>query len=255
LVYHYKLYITKTETDAQPLIHLAYALELSSQTLALEALAMTCCLLDTQDRFITETKYSSRSAPLVSTSPIVIFNQISHDKRLDGISMSTNQDASQLNLPSEHEDVVLAYWNALEFEDITNQFQEMQRLAVALAVSLKKSGSNQILLSRNLLHSSRAVRVLLPLMPARFRIPLIRQWWLLAITAYLSHGRVESATERIVGVDDKNNDWKDVEARAQSHGMQNAYHLGDMVSIKQMAETWGDPDRYYLKAALLYGEE
>lgn len=241
--------------DAQPMIHLAYAIELSSKTLAIEALAMTCCLLDTQDKYITEIKYNSRSGSFSSQSPIAVFNEIAQDSRLDGIRDSAQTGASQLELSKEHEDVVLEYWHALEFGNLTSQFEEMQRLAVALAVSLHKSVAQQSPLTRNLLHGSRAVRVLLPRIPGRFRIPLIRQWWLLAITTYICNGRVQSATGQIAKVDSKDNDWKAVEALVQTKGLHDVYFLGDIVSIRQMADTWGDSDRYYLKAALLYGEE
>jgi Questin oxidase-like len=238
------------------MIHMAYAVELSSQTLAIEALAMTCCLLDTQDKYITEIKYSGREGHFSSKSPIAVFNQIAHDRRLDGVTQSSESRASLLELSKEHEDVVLEYWNTLDFGSLTNQFEEMQRLAVALALSLHKSVAQQSTLTRNLLHASRAVRVLLPHIPGKFRVPLIRQWWLLAITTYICNGRVESATGQIAKVEAKDSDWKVVENRVNSKGaLHDAYLLGDLVSIRQMADTWGDSDRYYLKAALLYGEE
>jgi Questin oxidase-like len=242
-----------TVLDAQPLIHLAYALELSSPTLAIEALTMACCLLDTEDKYMTESKSNSRKGTFSAASPITVFNEIAHDSRLNGITPSSS--GGGLELSKEHEQVVLEYWNALEIDNLTSQFEEMQRLAVALAISVRKSVKQPSALTKNLLHSSRAVRVLLPLIPPKYCVPLIRQWWLLVITTYVCNGRVESATQQIARVDADGMDWGTVEARSQRNGLHDAYFIAEIVAIRQMAETWGDPDRYYLKAALLYGEE
>jgi questin oxidase-like protein len=218
--------------EAQPLIHLAYALHFQSQTMAIEALAMACCLPDTQSEYITDSKYQVETGDFSSTSPTEIFNQISKDKRLKKSSGSEN-------------DLALEYWNALKLADMTSQFEEMQRLAVAFSINQPKSRS------RNVVNGSAAVRVLLPLIPAQFRIPLIKQWWLLAISAHIADGgkATDAGMRRIVEEDTQQTRWRDVASVAEAKWINDADVLGELVSLKQMAETWEDTGYYFLKAA------
>lgn len=59
----------------------------------------------------------------------------------------------------------------------------------------------------------------------------------------------------ITSKDAKNKTWEEVQSTLRTRGLRDAYYLGDAVSLSQAAETWGDNDRFYLKAGILYGEE
>lgn len=208
---------------------------------------MTCCFPDIQSKYITERKYHTRNSDFSTKSPTEIIREIATDHRLN--------NCSKANIFEDHEEIVLEYWNALELTDLTTQFEEMQRLAVALAVNPRKHLSPDYPSGTLLLHSSRAVRVLIPIIPPKFRIPLIGQWWLLAITTYICNGRKPLEMDPITSKDAKNKTWEEVQSTLRTRGLRDAYYLGDAVSLSQAAETWGDNDRFYLKAGILYGEE
>jgi hypothetical protein len=206
--------------------------------MAIEALAMACSLPDTQSDYITNSKYQVPKGDFSSTSPTEIFEQMSNDERLNKSSDC-------------EEDIMLEYWNALKLNDVTTQFEEMQRLVVAFSISQPKSRS------RNIVHSSAAVRVLLPLIPWHVRVPLIKQWWLLAISAYISNGRepMDAGMRRIANENIQQTRWWGVESTAEAKWTHDAIVLGELVSLRQMAETWEDSGKYFLKAASIVANE
>lgn len=89
---------------------------------------------------------------------------------------------------------MLEHWNAWQVEDPRAQFEESQKAAVALLVGTPRPGGREgkyDFFIVHLLTSSHAVRILLPLIPAKFQVPLVRQWWLLRWRCMLrSCGRV-----------------------------------------------------------------
>jgi hypothetical protein len=61
----------------------------------------------------------------------------------------------------------------------------------------------------HVLTSSHAIRILLPLVPAKFHVNLLRQWWLFALAVYIAQTRPPIGQhEGIQGYNVKGRDWK-----------------------------------------------
>lgn len=115
----------------------------------------------------------------------------------------------------EKEDVFLEYWNAWELSNPKEQFEESQKTAVAILVGTappEKSAFDFFLV--HLLTSSHAVRILLPLIPAKYHINLVRQWWLFTLAVYIAQVRPTISPEVIDDYDLKGRNWKFVMDKA-----------------------------------------
>jgi len=237
------------------LIHLGYAYELSSSTVAIEALAGACCFYNFLHKYLDDPAYS-KPAPetLSSTSPLQLLDRIAKDSRFDIFSHSG--DGNLEPLFEKREAAVLEYWNAWTLTFPKEQFEQSQKAAVALLVGTHERDSKFDFFLVHLLTSSHAVRILLPSMPADIQVPLVRQWWLLAISIYIAQLRPNINLDRIDTVDLKGRDWKYVDhAGLTGTKSLDAHFVKALRAMKEAAETWGDPEQFYLKAAVKFADE
>ncbi|KAF2636734.1 hypothetical protein P280DRAFT_493000 [Massarina eburnea CBS 473.64] len=256
---------------AHPLIHLGYAYELNSKTVAIEALALGACFYSSLHKYIDEPSYTKPS-PHKSTSLLDILNKVKNDKRFDGIYEHRSGDISKVF--AEQEDAFLEYWNAWELPDPKEQFEESQRTAVAILMGTEPPKQSEFdFFLVHLLTSSHAVRILLPLVPSMFHIGLVRQWWLFALAVYIAQTRPEIDLNRIEGYDLQDRDWKFVGNKAldSSHSLDAHFVKGTFApqlliyscgltrvalrSMKVAEATWKDETRFYLKAAVKLADE
>ena len=195
-----------------PLIHLGYGYELKSGTVAIEALALTTCFYNYMHKYLDDPNYT-RPASYSTKSLLEALDKISVDERLDGVFEEQGFEDIE-PLFDKKEDVLLDHWNAWQIEQPEKQFEESQRAAVALLVGTHSNTAKFDFFLVHLLTSSHAVRILLPLIPAKFHISLIRQWWLFTITAYVQQLRPPIKLERIEDYDVRGQDWKFVDDKA-----------------------------------------
>ena len=195
-----------------PLIHLGYGYELKSGTVAIEALALTTCFYNYMHKYLDDPTYT-KPASYSTTSLLEALHRICVDERLDGVF--AEQGSEEMDpLFEQQEPIVLDHWNAWRIEDPRKQFEDSQRAAVALLVGTHRNNAKFDFFLVHLLTSSHAVRILLPLIPAKFHISLVRQWWLFTITAYVQQLRLPIKLSRIEDYDVKGRDWKYVEDQA-----------------------------------------
>jgi hypothetical protein len=171
-----------------PLIHIGYAYELSNKEVAMEALAMASTCYNFLHKYIDDTSYTKPST-YSTTSPLEILHRISDDKRFD--SLFKEKGAQNIEpLFQDHENLVLEHWNAWKIVDPNKQFEDSQEAAVALLIRTVEPGTHAYdFFMVHLLTTSHAIRILLPLIPKKFHISLVRQWWLLTIAVYVSQLR------------------------------------------------------------------
>ncbi|KAF1951860.1 hypothetical protein CC80DRAFT_552930 [Byssothecium circinans] len=239
---------------AHPLIHLGYAYELNSKTVAIEALALGTCFSSSLHKYVDDPSYTKPS-PYMSTSLLDILHKVKEDKRFDGLYDHRSGDISKVF--AEREEAFLEYWNAWELPNPNEQFEESQRTAVAILMGTEPPKESEFdFFLVHLLTSSHAVRILLPLIPSKFHLSLVRQWWLFTLAVYIAQVRPELDLTRIDGYDLKNRDWKFVEHRAlsSSHSL-DAHFVKALRSMKVAAETWNDETQFYLKAAVKFADE
>lgn len=121
-----------------PLIHLGYAFELNSQTVAMEALGLAATCYSPQLASYLETTNDTTGNPLAySTSqPLEILARLSADERLSHIFDHPGGDNLSNIFSTPHlESILLEHWSAWKITDATAQFSQSQQLAVALLIS------------------------------------------------------------------------------------------------------------------------
>ncbi|KAL8977479.1 MAG: hypothetical protein Q9205_006731 [Flavoplaca limonia] len=239
-----------------PLIHLGYAYELSSRDIAMEALGMAATSYNHLHKYLDDPSYNKPTSN-PSKSPLELLCRLQKDSRFDNVV----SDAGPENLTplfENHESLMLEYWNAWQITDPTNDFRASQMAAAALLVATVKPGSGAKFdfFLVHTLTTSHAVRILLPLLPAKYHIPLVRQWWLLTLSVYIAQLRPEILLSSVGGFHWKGRGWAWVDKRAVEgkHSL-DAHFVKGLRAMKAAKATWGDKEGFYLKAAVRFGEE
>ena len=186
---------------------------MDSRDIATEALGLAAGSYNYLHKYSDELSYT-RPAPFSSTSPMHLLNKLAGDKRFDGLF----KDPDHQNMDSlfeKHEGLVLEYWNAWEVSDPKKQFQDSQEAAVDLLVATVAPGTHSYnFFIVHLLTTSHAVRILLPFIPHRFHVSLVRQWWLFVLAVYISLLRPKIDPDYIDGGDNQTRLWDYVEDKA-----------------------------------------
>jgi hypothetical protein len=216
---------------AHPLIHLGYAYELGSTTVAIEALALGACFYSPLHNYIDDNSYTKPS-PHRSTDLRQILDKVRGDKRFDGLYPHRSGDISKVL--DEQEDAFLEYWNAWELSDPQLAFQQSQELAVTILMGTEAPGDTKFdFFFVHILTSSHAVRVLLPLIPAKHHISLVRQWWLFTLAVYIAQTRPRIDPNIIERYDLEGRDWKYVVHKAlDSSESTDAHYVKGMTTRK-----------------------
>ncbi|KAL4996433.1 hypothetical protein BDV10DRAFT_112739 [Aspergillus recurvatus] len=254
------LFNSLTSDLGHPLIHLAYAFEVSSREVAMEALSLTTVCYGTTHKYLDDISYSQAEASYYSTSPFEILQKVRADKRLSNL-FTTPGDHNTEVVFREAEATILDHWNAWNItpnSDPMKSLRESQELAVALLTatsSLDNPDAKYDFFFVHVLTTSHAVRVLLPLIPARFQIPLLRQWWLMTLAVYIGQLRPEINLDSVRKYDVKGKNWGYVKDKAL-HGEHSTetHYIKALRVCRDTARTWGDPDEFYLKAAVKFAD-
>jgi hypothetical protein len=154
----------------------------------MEALGMASSAYNYLHKYLDDPSYTKEST-YSTTSPLEILHKIAEDSRFDGLF--DRPDVGQIDaLLKYHENLVLEHWNAWEIVDPKKQFQDSQEAAVALLIRTVQPGTHAYdFFTCHLLTTSHAVRILIPLIPKRFQVSLVRQWWLLTLLTYITQLR------------------------------------------------------------------
>lgn len=241
---------------AHPLIHLGYAHELSSRTIAAEALTLVACCYNDWHTYLDDPKYTRPSQKPVD-SLFIIIDRVANDKTFEDILSSGGSESIDTLLANEKtKEAIIEYWNSWDLTNPKDQFAESQKLAIALLVAAEDRGADHDFFLVHLLTSSHAVRVLLPLLPAKWHIPLVRQWWLFTLFTYVAQLRPRINTDTIKLVELEGRDWDFVAQTAikGKHSL-DAHYVKALRSIEVASKTWGDPNKFYLKAAVKFIDE
>ncbi|KAJ6024966.1 hypothetical protein N7540_005763 [Penicillium herquei] len=239
-----------------PLIHLAYAYEMSSREVAMEALGLASVCYNSHHKYFDDPVYSQTESSYITTSIFEVLENVRSDKQLDGLFATPGHDNIN-QLFHSHEAVLLNHWNAWKIENPIEQFRESQELATALLVATHKNHDDKYdFFFVHAVTTSHAVRVLLPMIPPKFQIPLIRQWWLMVLAVYIAQLRPEVPLDRIHEFDLQGRDWAWTAAKAiNSDHSTDSHYVKTTKSLGDMASTWSDQDSFYLKAAVKFAEE
>jgi hypothetical protein len=199
---------------------------MDSKDLAMEALSLACVQHNILHKY-TENPSYTKPSPLATTSLRDLIEKLSQDNRL---SSADSFSYSQLEtLFEKHEDVILEYWNAWDIQNATKQFEQSQEAAVSMLVAAAKPGSYKFSLA-HILTTNHAVRTLLPHVPNKFHIVLLRQWWLLALVVYVLNGRPALDQANVTSQVD-GREWTFVADRALNSQWRNDSHYVKGMSL------------------------
>ncbi|KAI3332269.1 hypothetical protein HD806DRAFT_479950 [Xylariaceae sp. AK1471] len=233
-----------------PLIHLGYAYEMDNKEIGIEALGLAATQYNFFHKYSDDPSYTKPSS-IKSSSPLELLTKMTNDKRLGDLFKTPGFD-NLSPLFEEHEDLVMEYWNAWSLNDPKKQFQESQEAAVSLLVATVPPGTHSYsFYIVHLLTTSHAVRILLPVIPAKFHISLVRQWWLLTIAVYAILKCPKIDPDYIKPGDVAGKQWNYVEDKALNGAYSTDAHFVKAVrAMKEAARTWGDVHEHYLAAAV-----
>lgn len=207
-------------------------------------------------KYIDDPSYTKPASPsLASNSPLELLSKIAQDKRFDLFSHPNSDNIEPLF--EKQEEAVLEYWNAWELTSPQKQFEDSQKAAAAILVCGTQGSDNKHdFFAVHLLTSSHAVRILLPLVPAEFQLPLVRQWWLFSISVYIAQLRPTMEIKDIEEYDVKGRTWEWVVKTALTGKYSlDAHYVKGVRAMKEAAETWADSGAFFLKAAVKFADE
>ncbi|KAL2814987.1 hypothetical protein BJX63DRAFT_391059 [Aspergillus granulosus] len=249
-----------------PLIHLAYAFEVSSREVAMEALSLAAVCYGTPHKYLDDPSYSKAQPSYTSTSPLEILSKVRADKRLHNL-FSTPGDHNSEAVFRDAEAVILDHWNALRIPATTTDamacLRESQQAAVALLTATIPTTNRSTadvdakydFFFVHILTTSHAVRVLLPIVPVRYQIPLLRQWWLMTLAIYIGQLRPEINLDSVHKYDIGDQNWDSVVHKSLNGEYSTETHyIKALRAIRDAAATWGNQDQFYLKAAVKFAD-
>ncbi|KAI1917093.1 hypothetical protein LOZ39_003550 [Ophidiomyces ophidiicola] len=239
-----------------PLLHLGYAYEMNSREVAMEALSMIAACYSNTHEYLDDPTYLQSASMYKTNSLLEIIGQVRSDRSLNGAF----EEASASNfgkLLETHESLLLQHWAAWDITDATEQFEDIQRLATALLVN--SGGKSHDFFFVQLLTTTHAIRVILPVIPAQYHISLLRQWWLLALGVYIAELRPEvsaSSVDEIENYDLGGRDW----AWVTQHALRDTapismHYTKSLRTLIEAGKTWKYHDGYYLRAAVKFIDE
>ena len=218
----------------------------------MEALGLAATQYNFLHKYLDDLKYTKPSSYSTS-SPLGILEQVRDDKRFD-----KGSDGIEAVFEN-HEAALLEHWNAWQLPNPSKQFEDSQYAAVAILVAMHPPNSVRSAYDFFLVHlltSSHAVRITLPFIPAKFHVSLVRQWWLFTLAVYIAQGRPKVDLANITDYKLKGQDWSDIDKHAvQGKWSLDAHWVKALRAMKEAANTWGDADQFYLKAACRFDEE
>ncbi|KAF3023865.1 hypothetical protein E8E15_005622 [Penicillium rubens] len=240
-----------------PLIHLAYAFEMDSREIGMEALALAATCHNDIYKSLGGPKHSENKESYESKSLFAILDLVRKDEDLDGLFPTPGSDNLDTLFVSRNA-ALLNHWKAWKIENPIEQFRESQELAAALLVGTAPDdspGHYDWFFALNLA-TSHAVRVVLPFIPPQFQISLLRQWWLICVGIYVAQLRPEIRIDQIRDYDLNGKDWEWVAENAvNGEFSSNVQFVRTTRALKELASTWGDSDSFFLKAAVRFVTE
>ncbi|CRG88277.1 hypothetical protein PISL3812_05306 [Talaromyces islandicus] len=243
----------------QPLVHLGYALKMSSRVMVMEALALAATSYNDNNinKYSDDPSYFKTEPSYKTSSILEIIEKVHADKIFTNNSLMIPGEHNLETIFRDHEAALLDHCNAWAIS--TNplmHFRESQAVAAALFVGTGESESKRDLNLLRPLVMSHAILVMLPSVPDKFHIRLVQQWWLTTLAIYIAQLRPEINQDSITSYNIQGKDWAWV-AKQAIHGPHatNVRFVEGLHALKEIGETWKDSEDYYLKAAVKFVDE
>ncbi len=235
---------------AHPFIHLAYGYEFRLPEVVTEALSLGCTeyvvchgLIDNPPPI--PPKYET-------TDLAEVIKRVQSDTRFDGIVESPGTVNFGIVLQARFQEFI-EHWNAWQVQDPVKQFEHCCDLSVLLAIGSGYGDGKYDFFYAHIMTVAHAIRILYHYFPADKRVSILRQYGFFSILIYILQQRLVFGIEEIEKVDTSGKDWSWVTERALKHRWALDDHFFKVVrATKAFAETYGEKNGFYLKAAVKY---
>jgi hypothetical protein len=199
-----------------------------------------------------------KTEPSYKTSSILeIIERVRADKVFANDSITIPGQHNLETIFRDHEAELLDHCNAWAISTAPlTHFRESQAAAAALFVGAAQlENEHDVNLLRPLV-MSHAILTILPSVPDKWHIRLVRQWWLTTLAIYIAQLRPEINQDSIPTYDIQGKAWAWV-AKQALHGPHatNVQFVEGLHALKEIGETWKDSENYYLKAAVKFADE
>ncbi|KIW30993.1 uncharacterized protein PV07_02678 [Cladophialophora immunda] len=234
-----------------PFIHLAYGYEFRIPEVVTQALSLGCTeyvvchgLIDNPPPI---------PPPYKTRSLAEVIKRVQQDRRFDGIVEFPGTVNFGIVLQHRFE-AFMEHWNAWEVADPVQQFEQCCDLSVVLAISPSDYGVGKYdFFYAHIMTVAHALRILFHYFPADRRVSILRQYAFFTILIYILQNRLSFGLERLESVETNGRDWDSITQSALQHRWALDDHFFKVVrAIKAFAETYGEKDGFYLKAATKY---
>lgn len=181
-----------------------------------------------------------------------VIKRVQLDERFDGIVKLPGTVDFGIVL-SQRFEALMEHWNAWVVNDPVRQFERCCDLSVLLALGAGYGDGKYDFFHAHIMTVAHALRVLWHYFPDDKRVSILRQYGLFTVLIYILQKRLPFGVEEITSVDTKGRDWDWVTQTALKHRWALDDHFFKVVrATKAFAETYGDKNHWYLKAAIKY---
>lgn len=243
---------------AHPLIHFGYAIELNSREVAMEALTLAATSRGFLHKYI-ETDLHSPT-PNSTPSPLTILTRVRDDPRFDSVCDKPGPH-NQVALFSSWEDAIVEYFHQLDLTttSLDDIFRALAHTTTLLLTTTHTINSPQFdFFLVHALTACYAVRVLLPVLPAKHHTRLLRAHWLWTLCVYLTQMRPSIKPELLSAdkIDITRGGWEYVNKAALERGLVlEPHYMKALRVMKEFAKLYPEEDDFYLLAATKFAEE
>lgn len=199
-------------------------------------MALGACFYGPIHKYLDDPKYAKpslhRGADDQPATLLHLLKRVREDKRFDGLYEHGSGSISKVM--EEREEELLEYWNAFEILEPNEQFEQLQRTAVSLLMETPLPSKGKLnFFFVHVLTSSHAIRILLPLVPAKFHVNLLRQWWIFTLAVYIAQMRPEIKEGVLDSLSQGDRTWKHVihEALDGKHAKDAHYVKGEFANL------------------------
>lgn len=209
------------------------------------------------NKYSDDPSYFQTEPSYKTSSTLEIFERVRADQIFSNDSLTIPGEHNLENIFRNHEAALLDHCNAWTIStDPLTHFRESQAAAAALFVGAAQSEKKHDLDLLRPLAMNHAILVILPSVPEKFHIRLVRQWWLTTLAIYIAELRPEINKDSITTYDIQGKDWTWVAKQAlRSPHATNSRFVEGLHALKEIGGTWKESGDYYLKAAVKFADE
>ena len=220
---------------------------------ATESLSLGCTELDPFHDMLDRPPPDSSTYKTSSLADVIM--QVHQDKRFDKVLKQPGFD-NIFQLMDTHYDVLREHWSAWQVVDPLQQLEQICDVSVMLAVSSGGVETQYDFFLIHLMTVAHALRVLWHEFPEERRTMILKEYAIWTIAIYTAQLRRSFSMSNITSVSLNGRDWDWVVGTALKHESALDSHFFKVICApKVFAETYGEKNDFYLKAAIKFLDE